>query len=324
MSDQRYITMSRLGQHGRFANCIFQKMFLETYARQHDLIVQHAPWIGEQLFGHKPSPVRVKLPAYVEPLHKHGQPFRQPGGEIIDHDFRGYGQHHTSYYEPHYKFLRDLFRPTLEIRHRMRHATDGLLWAGANVSSPPRTAVGIHLRRGDYGRFAFYNTPVEWYLEWLRRNWSSLDNPVLFVASEDLALVGEFSDYNPQTAESLGVNLRAEPMPTATYLKYDLDHPEPHLFDFFPDWYLLSQCDYLLIPNSTFSFAAAMFSQRLKRCFRSDLPTQRFVEIDPWDSDPMTGDLAEDWRHVPGVCMITNPQWTRQENRVRVRELGGT
>ena len=77
-------------------------------------------------------------------------------------------------------------------------------------------------------------------------------------------------------------------------------------------------------PFCTYSFAAAMFSHRLQRCFRSDLPTQRFVEIDPWDSDPMTRDLAEDWRHVPGVCMTTNPQWTDAENRVRLRELQST
>ncbi len=315
------ITMSTLGARGRFANQIFQYAFLRVYAKQHGLTVQTPPWIGEKLFGIDSSPITGHtLPPYQERLEECGLPKGLPGLEAIDHNWFGYGQFHTSYYALYYEFLRDLFRPTQAIQRRMLPATDKLLREGAGTNSP-RTVVGIHLRRGDYGRFLFYITPVEWYLEWLCCNWSSLDNPVLFVASEDRSLVDEFADYNPQTAESLGVDLQAEPLPVYKYQQYDLEHPEPHLFDFFPDWYLLTQCGYLLIPNSTFSFAAAMFSERLQRCFRSDLPTQQFVEINPWDDMPMAGDMAEDWRHVPGVCMTTNPQWTEDDNRIRIRDL---
>ncbi len=297
-----YITMSKLGRHGRFANQIFQVAFLRIYAREHDLVVQNAPWVGEQLFGVAPSPVMVKLPPYHEPLKKTGQPFGPPRGEAIGCDFHGYAQYHTSYHRPHREFLCELFQPTQAIRDRLAPAAAGL-------GTRRQTRVGIHLRRGDYGRFAFYITPVHWYLNWLAAAWSLLDDPLLFVASEDRALVDEFAAYNPQTAESLGVDLQAEPLPVYHYQRYDLEHPEPHLLDFFPDWYLLTQCDILLIPNSTFSFAAAMFSERLRHCFRSDLPTERFVEIDPWDTEPMTRHLAEDYKHIPGVCLDENPQW---------------
>ncbi len=298
----RYITMSKLGHWGRFANQVFQKMFLECYARQHDLVVQNAPWVGEQLFQIDPAPVTERLPVFLERLKETGQPYGPPCDEAIGCDFRGYAQYHTAYYRPHEAAVRQLFQLRPEVRQRMAPAVDRLQSLG-NVR------VGIHLRRGDYGRVIHYITPVQWYLDWLEKNWSDLNNPVLFVASEDRALADEFAAYNPQTAESLGVDLQAEPMPTATYLDYDLANPEPHLFDFFPDWHLLTQCELLLIPNSTFSFAAAMLSERLRHCFRSDLPTQEFAEIDPWNTTPLTYDLAEDWKHVPGVCLEENEQW---------------
>ncbi len=79
--------------------------------------------------------------------------------------------------------------------------------------------------------------------------------------------------------------------------------------DFFPDLYFLTHCEVMLIPNSTFSFTAAMFSDTIHRIFRSDLPTQEFVEIDVWNEAPLTYDMAEDWRHVPGVCLDENPAW---------------
>jgi len=297
-----YITMSSLGRCGRFANQVIQYAFLRVYALQHDLTVQNAPWVGEELFGIRPAPVTVKLPQYAEPHEGGVRPTALPDIRAVNRDFSGWAQYHTSFYRPHKKFLQGLFRPVIEIRQRMDMAVRRLGFQG-------RTRVGVHLRRGDYGQREFYITPVDWYLNWLDVNWMDLNDPVLFVASEDKSLVDEFADYDPQTTESLGVDLEAKPLRTYNYLARDLETREPHLLDFVPDWYLLTQCEYVLMPNSTFSFAAAMMSRRLQHAFRSDLPTQRFKEIDVWDTTPMTYELAEDFRHVPGVCLAENPHW---------------
>lgn len=301
---KNYITMRRLGTHGRWANQLFQYMFLRCYGREFNLTVQVPPWVGEQIFAIPPAPITRKLPTKNE--HREGGPLSQQlppvGDEFAGRDFRGYAQFHTSYYRPNRAFIRDLFTLRPEVQQRMTPAAIRLEALG-------KTPVGIHLRRGDYGRLHFYITPVRWYLDWLAEHWPKLDNPVLFVAAEDRRLVNEFRKFNPQTAESLGVCLDTEPMPTYSYLKHDLKTREPHLLDFFPDWYLLTRCEYLLIPNSTYSFVAAMLSRRLRHCFRSDLNTQRFVEIDPWDTDPLTHEQAEDFKHIPGVCLDSNPQW---------------
>ncbi len=298
----RYITMSRLGGHGRFANSLFQYAFLHVYAKQHNLTVQNAAWVGEQLFNIPPAPITTKLTNYYEPLKPTGQPEGPPDDNAIDHDVHGYFQYHMSYYRPYREFVQGLFRPRENVLDRMAPAVQRFDALG-------KTRVGVHLRRGDYGQLMFYLTPVQWYLDWLKEYWPTLDNPVLFVASEDRALVDEFADYNPQTAESLGIDLQAKPLPTYDYLKHDLQNPQPHLLDFFPDWFLLTQCEYVLMPNSTFSFTAAMLSKRLRHCWRSNLPTQRFEEIDVWDTVPMTQDMAEDYKHIPGVCLEKNPHW---------------
>ena len=300
----RYITMTRLGTHGRFANSIFQYAFLRVYAMQHNLAVQTSEWVGEQLFNLQPSPVTMALPAKAErrAAGAFSQQLPPLGDEFVGKDFRGYAQYHTSYYRPYRDFLCDLFQPVESVRDRLAPAV-------ARLDSLGRTRVGIHLRRGDYGQRIFYITPVQWYLDWLKENWSRLDDPVLYVASEDRELVNAFRDYDPQTAESLGVDLKSEPLAAYTYQDYDLQHRQAHLLDFFPDWYLLTWCEFLLIPNSTFSFTAAMLSPRLMSCHRSYLPTQRFRGIDPWDTTPLTYDLVEDYPEIEGVRTESNPYW---------------
>jgi len=277
-------------------------MFLHVFANHYGLFVQTSPWVGEELLNIDPSPITVKLEPFYERLKETGEPYGPPGNEAIERDFYGYGQYHTSYYRRQQNFIQGFLQPKSAIRERLQPAVTKLRKIG-------RTIIGVHLRRGDYGRLIHYITPVQWYLDWLDERWSTFDKPVLFIASEDRSLVDEFAKYNPQTAESLGIDLQTEPIPSATYLDNDLANPEPHLMDFFPDWWLLTQCEHLLIPNSTFSFTAAMLSERLKRCYRSDLPTQRFHEIDVWNATPLTYQMAESYKHIKGVCLDHNPPY---------------
>jgi len=226
------------------------------------------------------------------------------GDELVGHDFCGYGQYHTRFFRRYMCFFRRLYQPVQSIYNRLQPAVDRLRGSGATV-------IGLHLRRGDYGRMIFYVTPVEWYRDWLQKHWGEFDNPVLFVAAEDRALVDAFTKYNPVTAESLGTELSTSPHANYGYLGPDRRLRDPWQMDFYPDFYLLSKCNVLLMPNSTFSFVAAMLADRLRRCYRSSLPSQGFVEVDPWNAAPLTHDLAEDWRHVPGVCLDETAYWRR-------------
>lgn len=301
---QRYITMSRFGRsYGRWSNQLLQYAFLQCYARQHNLAVQLPPWVGNELLGVRDWPVTVRLPPINEQREKgSSQGIPPTGDELVGYDFHGQAQYHTSYYRPHREFIRGLWRPTVALCRRM-------LRAELLLSELGQTRIGIHLRRGDYGRLIFYITPVQWYLAWLKVNWPRFDNPVLFVASEDRALVDEFREYNPQTAESLGVDLKTEPLPTYPYLPRDLREAKPHLLDFFPDWHLLAQCDVLVMGNSTFAFTAAMVARHLQECWRSRLSTQQFEQIDPWDSLPLLREDLRDYPRILGTFLTQNPMW---------------
>jgi hypothetical protein len=298
------IQMTRLGSHGRFANQLFQYTFLRVYAKMHNLDVQIPSWCGRHIYGLKDYPVSITLPIANE---RNGGSHLEQGvppvsDEYVNKDWAGYGQYHTSWYAPHCEFIRDLYQPTERLGRRLRPALGR--FAG-------RTSVGIHLRRGDYGRSIFYVTPVRWYLDWLEQNWDRLDDPILFIATEDRTLVEEFADYNPVIAEDMGVSLSDQPMEDTTYLDPDLESHDPVAMDFYPDFWLLQHVNIMLTPNSTFSFFAAMLNTELQEFWRSSLPQLGFESLDPWNAYPLTHDKAEDFRDVPGVCLDETKYWRR-------------
>jgi hypothetical protein len=192
-------------------------------------------------------------------------------------DFRGYFQYHTSWYAPHREKIRRLFEPVGRYRER---ADVGL----ARLRARGRTVVALHLRRGDYGYEYFFIAPAVWYRAWLATLWDSLDDPVLYIASDEPdAVVGDFADYAPVLGRDLGVEV-----------------PD---FDFYLDFHLLAHCDRLAISNSVFSFSAAMLNERATHFVRPVLGEQRLVPFDPWDSKPLLQDVRiEDHPDVEGIA----------------------
>ncbi len=294
------ISMRKFGHYGRFANQLFQYSFLRIYAEQHGLQVQIPPWVGQWLFGLEDLPITIALPPQgeVRPRTEDGKdilPPQPPGDEFCGKDFLGYGQVHTSWYRPHKEKIRGWFRHAPSVRRKhLPSAIEKLRAAG-------KTSIGIHLRGGDYGIMYFYTTPVVWCAEWLRKNWSRFDDPVVFLATEDASLVEQFAEHKPLLIEDLGIELWQHPYPEFIYHKDDVANPTPRGMDFYPEFYTLTQCDVLLISNSSFSFFAAMLNERLKECWRPHLPSQSFVQMDPWDSDVITHEWIKDYPTVDGL-----------------------
>lgn len=273
------ITSSVLGMEnmGRLGNQIFLYAFLRTYAREHNLRVVTPAWIGQYLFGHHDAPISQPLPIVGE----QAQPYKLSESAILNApeplknvDFQGYFQFHTQYHAQHKEYFQSLFKPLPEVAAKVIEALDRLRSKG-------KTVVGLHLRRGDYRSVHTvvpYLTvaPSGWYKEWLDGLWETLDEPVLFIASDEIeTVVGDFADYNPITVKDLGVEMPEAP--------------------FYPDFYILSQCDVLAISNSTFSFTAAMLNERCKFFFRPNLRKQKIIAFDPWNSEPLLRDNPNDW-----------------------------
>lgn len=288
--------MSALGSMGRWANQLFQFATLRACAERVGAAVAVPPWAGDQIFDLPPPAQLAALPLLHERNLPDGHPFPPDPAEMVGRDWAGYGQFHTSWWGADGRALWErTFRPRPEVEERLVPAL-GKLRARGHV------VVGIHIRRGDYGRHLdspFYVTPVEWYVTALRGLRPALKSPAVFIATEDRALVKAFSEWNPATVADLGVEA-AKPLRGYNYLPEEEAAADPRQLDFYTDFWLLSKCDVLLIPNSTFSFAAAMLSGGA-RTLRSSLDLRGFEEVDPWSSHPLMRRTIREAGDVPGI-----------------------
>jgi hypothetical protein len=128
----------------------------------------------------------------------------------------------------------------------------------------PRHCSGVNRRRRRRPPDG-YIAPTSWYLTALEHIWPTLDEPFLYVASDELSnVLGDFAKYSPASVRDLGPGLE------------DLDC--------YADFYVLTQARALAISNSSFSFAAAMLNQGCTIHLRPDPDLQALIPYDPWAS----------------------------------------
>ncbi len=293
--------MRRFHHLGRGANQMFRYAFLSQYAREHGAELQLPPWFGSHVFGTTERPITEELPVWNEPGRGLEQPTPPAGDELVNRDFWGGAQYHTDNFRGDIAF-HDRFTPVPEVEER--------LWAPLErLRDHDGWTIGIHLRRGDYGRRIFPIIPTSWYLAWLVENWDKYDNPRLFIATEDASLVSDFAKYAPQTVETLGLGLCKTPMADCTYLDRDLATGDVRALDWYPDFYLLSKCRVILGPSSTFSFFAAMLAHPMTEYYRASLTAGRFEATGPWNAYPLLREHVRDYPHLEGISVKKNPYW---------------
>lgn len=248
-----------------FGNKVFQYAFLKTYAKRYHLRAEAPEWIGRYLFGHadpyiaRPLPVVKQISPSLkrDPIPNAKKPYKNV-------DFLGYFQYHTKYFARSKRYIRSLFQPIPPIQAQMDEAIKRLRAGG-------KTIIGLHLRRGDYERYKSTHSfcfipPNHIYINWLHSIWNKLDDPILFLASDEPhKVIDAFSAFHPITSRELGIVL-----PKAS---------------FYPDFYILTQCDKVAISNSTFSFAACMMNERAKAFLRPHPKSRRLISFDPWNSE---------------------------------------
>ncbi len=295
-SETRHVLgMSAIGQLGRFGNQVFQYAFLRIAARAGGATPECGAWIGQHLFGHKEAAVSgglrplIETGSSLEPLLELAPEFipylerlyqQEPGKvgmEALETgsdsgDLIGFFQWHTRAYLPHRDFFRSLFVPCADMREWLYEPVMKLRERG-------RTVVAIHLRTGDYKWLPHLGqtmmVPASWWADWLDSIWNDLDDPVLYVCSNDVsAVTAHFARFNPVTA-------------------HDLITPPPDRLKgkdvaFYRDYYVMTQADILATSNSTFSFSAAMMNERATMFVRPTWESGRhFVEFDPWNAEPL-------------------------------------
>ena len=206
----------------------------------------------------------------------------------------GFFQYPTEYYRPDRDFIRQLFTPVSEIKASLNPGLTQLRGMG-------ETVIAFHIRRGDYGYRYFYLTPDAWYLNWLQAHWSTFEKPVLYIATDDPdRVLPSFSAYDPVIASDIHTS-----------------NAKLAFAPFYPDFYSLTQADVVVMPNSSFSFAAAMLNQNLQKAYRSHLSSPLgevpFIEIDPWDSVALDVEAEVDqFPEIQGIRRLPNVSiWSR-------------
>lgn len=310
--EQPVLSMSFLGKLGLFGNQIFQYAFLRICAEKSGARVQCSPWVGQVLFGHQDDPVACRLPPAVEyreigeqrrigesfydfvpefiPFLENvtserssrvGSPVLETG--LANVDLWGFFQFHTRYLRPYRDYFRSLFQPVDDLKAALEQ---GL----RTVRAKGKTIVCIHIRRKEYLTYPqarhTFPVPPKWYCEWLNSIWSELDNPVLFLCSDDPdSVLADFAQFHPLTARDLNITLPERLQGTN--------------LGFYVDFYMLSNCDVAVISNSTFSFTASMLNERGRLFVRPhwDFST-KFTAFDPWDSLPLVYMRDEGFRYT--------------------------
>jgi predicted nucleic acid-binding Zn-ribbon protein len=253
---KQVITSSNLDQVQEFGDQLFQYAFLKLYAQQHHLTVETSAWVGQQLFGYTDPPISEVLPVQLEDSQN---PTIANTEDLISNvDFQGEFQYHTRYYAPFKAEFCALLQPIPEIEASLETALK-------HLRSKGQTIVGIYLEYQQDNP----TIPSDWYLEWLRGFWETLEEPVLYIASNNPEYIPleEFSDYHPLTVKDLEIECEIAP--------------------FYPDFYILSHCDAVAISNSTFGFIATLLNSKGQYFFRPHLAAGKLIPFNPWNSEPI-------------------------------------
>lgn len=265
------VTMTTFGNNGRFANQLFQYMFLRLVARRQGALVQLPRWVGCVLFGcDEPEPL-LSLPEWrenMDELNLRGtlldcdwtKQFKESIPAFASTDYWGYFMGHSRDLVADRDFIRGLFRFHPEFVESAERRL-------ARLRSSRRKILAVHLRRGDYGYGYFFRAPCAWYEAWLSRSGLDPTEWAVYVCSETPAdYRGRFAGFKTADASDLGAAGSL-----AAYL----------------DFYVMTKADKVLTSNSSFSFMATMLNENASEFLRPSAEMEELVPFDPWDADAL-------------------------------------
>ena len=263
------VTMTTLGHNGRFANQLFQYMFLQLVARRQGAVVQSPGWAGCELFGlNDPEPL-LTLPEWREDMDERNlrdtlagcdwvRQFKESIPAFASTDYWGYFMGHSRDLAEERDFIRGLFRFQPEFVESAERRL-------AQLRSSRRRILAVHLRRGDYGYGYFFRAPCAWYEAWLSCSGLDPSEWAVYVCSESPAdYRGRFAGFKTADASDLDATGSL-----AAYL----------------DFYVMTKADKVLTANSSFSFMATMLNTNGAEFLRPCAETERLIRFDPWDAE---------------------------------------
>ncbi|HVW25565.1 MAG TPA: FkbM family methyltransferase [Polyangiaceae bacterium] len=290
------IAMTTLGLNGRFGNQLLQYAFLRLYADPRGLEVEVPDWIGRDIFGFANPEPAEPLPVLEEDHFDARAALQGSIGGPTNVDLYGFFALGGAAYAPHKEKFRELFQLSAPARAAVSEPL-------ARLRERGRTVVAVHIRRGDFVGGAHWPAPTAWYTDWLDSEWARFDDPVLYVATDDLSVLADFAQFAPVTAS-------------------DLWTPVPGV-EFLLDFVTLTIADYLAKSNSTFSAVAALLNERAKGFMRPNPELGGLVAYDPWNAPFLLGAFPTPSLQMASGRESPSPNDDKSMRRgVNVEELG--
>ncbi|MFN3076119.1 MAG: tetratricopeptide repeat protein [Alphaproteobacteria bacterium] len=255
---RKVVCMEFLSKRGRFAQTVLEYVLVRLYTEKYDMDLETPEWPGNWFFEID-DPLLSAVRPSVSNLRRYLNASLEKTPDVLLSDI-DIGTPYTLYHFRHE--FRDTVRGWLKPREMWKPFLDPLL---AALRGRGRTVVAMHLRRGDFLEINYPITETRWGLEWLEAHWAELDDPVLYLASDELPKVmADFAKYRPVTRADLG--------------------PAWEGLEYLQDFYLLMNADILSVSrNSGFSFLAALLRRDGARTLAYDAGEDGLVFVDPWD-----------------------------------------
>jgi tetratricopeptide (TPR) repeat protein len=246
------VTCLTLNRSGRFAHQVGDYLCLRFHADPYGIPVETPDWVGHYVFelnDPMPSGKRTSIRCSGSWLENQ---VKFKGAQAI----AGYDIHSVGLLDPIRSEHVVKAREVLRIRDHWKVFFAPML---SSLRARGNTVVCIHMRLTDRSD----RTPsIAWYIEWLQSLWVSLENPVLYIASDDLdTAISAFTEFKPVTLSAISTSL-----PGLEWLQ---------------DFYVVMNSDIVAGSAGGFCTLANMLNTTGKLFFRPDLDQQCLVSYSP-------------------------------------------
>ncbi|WP_376967271.1 hypothetical protein ABNQ39_35680 (plasmid) [Azospirillum sp. A26] len=231
--DRPRLTMASLGSYGRFAQTVNEYVAVRLYAEKYGMEFLTPDWVGHAFFSlDDPRLDPSVLPEFQGWLQQR-KDFARGFDDRVADPFRD----------------RDLFLGGSPVNPMLtERRADILSWLTPRPCwdrflEPPvealrrrgRTLVAVHIRQTDWWNRDY--TPLSLYLDWLDGLWPTLEDPVLFVATDEPSVVPEFARFDPVTPADFPVRWEG--------------------LEYLQDFHVMTRADILAISTGAFAATAA-------------------------------------------------------------------
>lgn len=264
---QPRICSSTLATHGRFAHNVLEYVLLRLYAEKFGYRLETPDWVGGCYFDlDDPKPSGGLKPLsygrhMLNDLVAGRRDDPRPDVDILSPLFLF--EHREEWRERVQSWL----RPRPEWLPHVDPVVQALRRRG-------NTVVALHIRRGDFVWFRYTITDTSWYVDWLKELWPTLDRPVLYIATDDPATIGDFAEFAPVSLDDLAKDGAVEPWKGLEFLQ---------------DFHVLMSADVLGVSaQSGYSQLAALLNRNARLFVEPDAAAGRIRSYSPWTSSSGT------------------------------------